>query len=116
VSLGDRTKTRLNPGVGGDAMDEVVTRVDLGEDLKAPVVVQAYRDGASAALLDPYPSKRFDIQAAVIYVGHATRGSAPGAAVWKIKKVALDGSGSPTSTTWTAATAVWDNHTTESYS
>lgn len=113
MPVGDRTLTRLNPGEGGDGMDEVITRV-AGEDLKAPVVVPAYVDGAAAFLVDPYPAQRFDIGESTIYVGYAPRGTLDSAAAWKIKRVDL-AAGVPTATRWTAPTATWDARASESY-
>lgn len=61
--------------------------------------------------------RRYDIQAAVIYVGHARFGAATSAPVWTIKRVTLDVSGNPTAEQWTmVGLAVWDDRATESYS
>ncbi len=52
----------------------------------------------------------------IFYIGTAPQGTASSDAAWLIKRILFDGSGNPLSTTWTGATAVWDNRSTESYS
>lgn len=65
---------------------------------------------------DEREQRVYDFTTTAIYVGAAPQGTATSAASWTIKKVALDASGNPTSTTWsTYGAAVWNNRTTETY-
>lgn len=60
--------------------------------------------------------KAYEFGTSVIYIGYSNFGIATSGSGWTIKKVILDGSGNPTTETWTSVEgAIWDNRTTEYY-
>ena len=63
-------------------------------------------------------TKRFDIQATVIYIGYASHSSASNTASWQIKKITLSG-GLPTALQFAdsneAFDNVWDDRATLTY-
>jgi hypothetical protein len=68
--------------------------------------------------LDEDLQYQYDLEDSVvgeIYVGTATRGVATSSGAWTIKRTLLNIDGNPTETKKTAATAVWDNRTSETY-
>ena len=58
-------------------------------------------------------TKRFDITSSYIYVGEAAVGSSESNPVWLIKRIQLDGSGSPMDSK--LANGVWNNRSSLSY-
>jgi hypothetical protein len=62
--------------------------------------------------------KRFDIQSSVIYLGEAPPGTASSSPAWRIRRIALDAQGNPTSSLLAgsgSATNVWDARASLSY-
>ncbi len=122
-------QVQLNPNVAPGAKVKTFTSVDGGgntvhvqatatvDTSGVPVNVATTNDiAALQAVIAGVKARLYDLSnAATIYIGTAELGTAADAAAWRIKRVFFDGSGNPTETRWSAATAVWDNRIGETY-
>lgn len=76
--------------------------------------------GGGGSTVAATKAKRFDqASATTLYIGEADPGTSTSSASWKIKRITFDAGGFPASVQWAAigaATQVWDNRTSLSYS